>query len=140
MRKNCEKLFSYLESPEPSADLFGKIMLRVKKERMISALKRLAFYSGGLLFCAAAFIPAFGALKSGLFESGFVHFSALIFSDLNVALVYWRSFAFALLETLPAMSAAVILTLVFFFLALLKFLAGDLKYLFALKQTGTRAV
>lgn len=125
---------------EAPGGLFDKVMLRVKKERRISALKRLAFYSGGLLFCAAAFIPALDALKSGFIESGFAYFFALMFSDSSIAFVYWRSFAFAFLETLPAMSAGVILTLVFIFLALLKFLAGDLKYLFALKQMGISAI
>jgi hypothetical protein len=44
--------------------------------------------------------------------------------------VYWQSFIMSLLETLPAMSLAIFLAVIFVFLTSLRFLVRDIKFIF----------
>jgi hypothetical protein len=131
MRKELEKLFSRLEPPEPPAGLFGRVMSRIGEERRLSAARRrFAVFSFVFLAAGAALVPAFRMLQTGLSESGFTEFFSLVFSDSGAVFAYWRSFVFALLESLPAMSAAAFLGALFVFLQSLKFLARDTKVVF----------
>jgi len=130
MRKDYEKLFSHLKSPEPPDGLFEKIMLRLHKERQLLTLKRrLTIFSVGLIGSAVAFIPAFKMVQAGFIESGFMDFFSLLFSDTGIVMAYWQNFALSLLETLPVLSLMALLATVLVFLESLKLLARDIKIL-----------
>ena len=43
MRKDYEKLFTHLETPEPPAGLFAKIMARIHEEERLLSIKRRFF-------------------------------------------------------------------------------------------------
>jgi hypothetical protein len=127
MRYNHKHLLSQFVSPEPPDDLFMKIMRRIKEEQQLTKLKqKLAFVSFILIGSAAAFIPVFRMAQTEFSQSGFLQFFSLIFSDFGIVMSQWRSFAFALLESLPVVSLMALLSLIFVFLTSLKILAKDI--------------
>jgi len=131
MRKDYEKLFTHLISPEPPVGLFEKIMLRIREERRLLTIKRrLAVFSIGTVLSAAAFIPIFKSFQTELYKSGFLQFLSLAFSDFGIVASYWRNFAMSLLETIPAMNLAMFFATIFVFLGSLKFLTKDIKLVF----------
>ncbi len=110
--------------------LFDKIMRRIDKEERLLILRRLAFFSVALLASITALVPSFRALQTGLAASGSLEFFSLLFSDLNLVAVYWRSFLMALLETLPMASLALFLATIFIFLGSLKNITRDVKIIY----------
>ena len=122
---NQEKLF------EPSDGLFDQIMSRIHEEQKIIMVKRrFAIFFVGLIGSIAAFMPAFKMMQTGFNESGFINFFSLLFTDIGMVMTYWRSFAMTLLGTLPLMSMATFLVIVFVFLESLKFLTQDMRIIF----------
>ena len=121
---------------EPSEELFGKIMQRIREEQHRLILKRrIAIFSIGLVGSAMAFIPTLRMVATGLVESGFSEFVSLLFSDLGTVLSNWQNFLFALMESFPVISIAAFLTTIFVFLQSLKFLARDTKFVLASFKT-----
>lgn len=136
IRKDYEKLFSRLKSPEPPEEIFDKIMHRIhRQERFLALRRRIIVFSLGLVGSLAAFIPAFSLMQQSLAESGFTQFSSLIFSDFGIVLTYWQNFALTLLESLPVLSIVAFLATIFIFLESLKFLVRDTKAIFATSET-----
>jgi len=114
--------------PEPPKELYGKIMKRIRKEeRFLLMKKRLAAAFLVMLGSGAMLIPAFGAVRTGMAESGFMEFLSLIFSDFKLVLAFWQSFSWALLESFPATSFAGFLAVILVFLGALKYITQDLK-------------
>lgn len=136
MHKNYEQLFSHLTAPEMPDNLFEKTIHRIQKERQSSILKRrvmiLSIGMIGIIGAVAAFIPAFKMAQTELYESGFPYFLSLIFSDFGTVAAYWQNFIMSLLETLPVMGLAILLLTILVFLGSLKFLAKNVKSIFAL--------
>jgi hypothetical protein len=126
--KSYKKLFDQTEMAEPSPELFTKIISRIHSEKKILNLKRrLIIFSLGLIISAVALVPAFNIVRADFNESGFSQFFSLLFSDFGAVLTYWQSFTLTLLESLPVMSIAVFLFIIFIFFESLKFLARDMK-------------
>lgn len=110
MRKDYEKLFSYLEPAEPSAGLFDRIILAIKREQELQRTKRLLFGFLSLLiisFVAAPF--SWTLLIEQVENSGILYFVSAALSDSGVFLVLWQDFGLAILESLPIMGIAVFL-------------------------------
>jgi uncharacterized metal-binding protein len=134
MRENTEKLFASFTPPEPPAGLFERIMRRIQEEQRLLTLKRRVFvFSVGMMVSAAAFAPALKITEAELSASGFLRFLSLAFSDFEVITAYRQNFALTLLETIPAISLALLLAVIFVFLGSLKILARDIKVVFASK-------
>ncbi len=114
---------------EPPPYLLEKILKRIEKERRILVLKHTAIFSVIFLVSIIAFIPASKILWQDFKNSGFIYFFSLIFSDFSIVIIYWRSLALQLLETLPAMSLALFLAVVLIFLQSLKSLIKNIKTL-----------
>lgn len=135
MNKDFEKLFFYLEPPEPPQGLLNKILKRIKREKQLAGIKRrIAIFSFGVLGSAIAFVPVFAAVQAGMAHSGFVDFSSLIFSDFSTVIKLWNQFALSLLESLPVMSMAILLAVIFIFLASLKYLVKNITTFFSSSQ------
>ena len=136
MHKNYAQLFSHLTPPEMPDNLFEKIMHRIQKERQSLILKRkvMIFSIGmiGIIGAAAAFIPAFKMARTELYESSFLYFLSLIFSDFGTVAAYWQNFIMSLLETLPVMGLAIFLLTILVFLGSLRFLVRNIKSIFTL--------
>lgn len=138
MRKGYRKLFTHLVFPEPPDGLFEKIMRRIREEQRFLVLKRrFVIFSIGLAGSTAVFSFAFRIVQADIYESGFLHFLFLLFSDFEIVITYWKSFTMSLLETIPIMSLAIFFITVFVFLVSLKFWARDLKLIFTPKQLTT---
>ncbi len=121
-----------IELPE---GIFKRITARIRAEEQFIHFKRrmvrrLVIFSFGTVGSAAAFIPVLKMAYSDFAESGFLQFFSLLFSDFGTVAVYWQSFTVSLLETLPAVSLAIFLAVIFVFLGSLKFLADDIKFIF----------
>lgn len=99
--------------PELPSGLFERIMERIEKERRVSAQKRLFVFFATACFSAAALVPVFGGFRATLAQSNFLRFAALFFSDFRFVVENWRDFGLILLEALPAVSAALLLCVVF---------------------------
>lgn len=108
--------------------LSAKIMLRIKKEQKILAIKRMFVFSLTAMGSMVVFIFALEMVGVGVAESGFLQFLSLLFSDFKIIITYWKSFTFSLLESLPAMGLAILCVAIFGFLESLKFLAKDIKF------------
>ena len=135
MSKNYEKLFTHLVPPKPSAGLFEKIMHRIREEQQLLTIKRrLAVFSVSLIVSASAFIPVLKMVQKELYESGFLQFLSLAFSDFGIIATYWQNFTMSLLETIPAISLTILLITILIFLESLKFLARDIKLIFASRR------
>ena len=137
--KGCTKgcaffvlIYMNIELPE---GIFERIMGRIRKEQRLSAIRRrLAIFSFGIIGSLAAFIPVSKLVYSSFVDSGFVQFFSLLFSDFGVVATYWQNFTMVLLETLPAISLAILLFVIFIFFESLRFLARDIKFILASKR------
>lgn len=107
--------------------LSAKIMLCIKKEQKILAIKRTFIFSLTAIGSVVVFIFALNMMGARAAESGFLQFLSLLFSDFKIITTYWKSFVFSLLESLPAMSLIILCVAIFGFLESLKFLAKDIK-------------
>lgn len=124
MRPDFEDQISSLLKPsKPSEELFDKIIMRIQKEKLISAKRRIALFSLGIAASLAALIPIFEMLKTNLSQSGFLQYFSLIFSNPGTVLKYWGDFTLSILESVPMLSLAAFLTIILALLEFLKMLA-----------------
>jgi hypothetical protein len=131
MSKNIEKLFVYLETFEPSIDLYEKIVKKIDLRRKITSRRR--FFVFSILFALSLFaiIPSVKMLINDFSSSGFLQFLSLLFTDSTTILNYWKSFALILLESLPIMSTVIFFGAVFVMLESIRFLSKDIKFVFS---------
>lgn len=120
-----------------SEDLFKKIMGRIEEEQRISrARRRLAIFSVISVVSLMFFVPVFKFVLSDIYGSGFLQYISLFFSDFEIVSVYWQNFTLLLLESVPAMSLALLFIVVFSFLESIRFVAKNIKLIFNSKQYG----
>ena len=118
---------------EPPIGLFEKIINRIHKEERVLVLRRIIIFSTTLVISLIGFFPALSLLMSGLNQSGFLNFFSLMFSDSSTIMTYWQSFAMVLLQTLPALSLALFLSVLLTLLQSIKSLTKYAK-LFTVKS------
>jgi len=108
MRKDYEKLFSYLEPAEPPAGLFDRIILAIKREQELRQTKRLLFSFLFLLVTSFIATPlSWRILVSQVENSGILYFVSAAVSDFGIFLTLWQDFGLAILESLPIMGIVV---------------------------------
>src|SRR3989338_679254 len=115
--------------PEPSPHLFDNVLRRIGHEKQRVVRRRFAFFSLTLASSAIGAIPAFQWVMSSFAESGSLEFLSLIFSDFGTVSAYWRSFGFALLESLPVLGIIALLGAVFVFLQSLRLASREYTHL-----------
>ena len=102
MRKDYEKLFTRLKSPEPSAGFFDRIILAIKQERELRQTKRFLLGFLSLLAVSLIITPISGAvLVKQIGSSGISYFISTAINDLEVFFTLWQDFSLAVLESLP---------------------------------------
>lgn len=107
MRKHLNPLWEH----EPPKGLYQRVLTRIDgEERLRLIQRRLAFFSLVVIGSSVALLPSLKAFTGSATESGFSTFLSLLFSDADILLAHWQSFSLALLETLPTVSAVVLLT------------------------------
>jgi len=102
MRKDYEKLFTYLKPEEPPTGLFDRIILAIKREQELQKTKRLLF--GFLLLLIVSFITTpFSSviLINQIKSSGVSYLIFTALSDFGTFLILWKDFSLAILESLP---------------------------------------
>ncbi len=102
MRKDYEKLFTYLKPAEPPAGLFERIILAIKREQELQHTKRLLF--GFLFLLVVSFIAtplSWSILINQIESSGISYFISTALSDFGTFLPLWKDFSLAILESLP---------------------------------------
>jgi membrane protein CcdC involved in cytochrome C biogenesis len=110
--------------------LFEKIMLRIKEEQRIAAVKRIMVVSFVVAAGSiAAFIPVFNAMRASLYDSGFISSFSLIFSDFGVVLSYWQNFSLSLLETFPVLEFVEVLSVSLVFFISVNFIIKSIRYI-----------
>jgi hypothetical protein len=122
--------------PQPSSDLCEKIIMRIHKEERILVIKSLVLFSFITVVSAVALVPIAQTLLSQLESSGFLQFSSLMFSDFSLVLVYWKSFAMIILETLPALSIALLLAFLLTLLQSTISLAKNIRLIIKTSNNG----
>ena len=131
VREDYELLFSHLKAPEPREGLLDVILERVEKERATQILKRrLRLSISASAVSLAAFIPVFNVFGGWVRSSGFSEFASFLFLDSEIIMAYWMDFGFAVLESMPAASIALLVASVFIFAQSIRFINRDLKILY----------
>jgi len=104
MDKDYKKLFTHLESPEPPAGLFDKIILAIKQEQELRQTKRLLFSFLFLLVASFIAMPfSWTILVNQMESSGISYFISTAVNDFGIFLSIWQDFSLAILESLPIM-------------------------------------
>lgn len=115
---------------EPPTELYNKVIQRLAQERKISAIKKKLIFSVLVLFTSLILIlPLLNNFKQELSQSGFWNYLSLFYFDLDSIVLYWQDFSLIILETLPALSLACILTMVFLILLSTRLIAQQIKNL-----------
>lgn len=131
MTHKNKQLFSTHLPPEMSDRLLSKIIGRIKEERRnLSIKQRLIIFSIGLTFSSLAFMPTFRLVQNDLQISAFGQFLSLLISDGATMLIYWKNFSMTLLESLPVMSLAIFVAVIYIFVQSLKYLTLDIKNIY----------
>lgn len=93
---------------EPSANLFDRIILAIKKEQETRQTRRILF---GFLFLLVASLVAtpvsWAVLANQAGRSGITYFISTAASDLGAFFVLWQNFSLAIIESLPMMGIIV---------------------------------
>lgn len=104
MRKDYEKLFTYLEPSDPTAGLFDRIILAIQREQELRHTKRLVFSFLTLLIISFGAAPfSFTLLVEQIENSGILYFLSAAISDLSMFFTIWQDFGIAIIESLPIM-------------------------------------
>lgn len=102
MRKDYEKLLSYIEPIEPPSKLFEKVLLSIKREQELRKARKMAFSFLCLFSVSFAAMPfSFLALASQIKRSGLFYFVSTAVSDFGMFFSFWQEFSLAILEALP---------------------------------------
>jgi len=102
MRKDYERLFTYLKPVEPPAGLFDKIILAIKREKELRQTRRLLFGFLSLLIISFITTPlSWTILVNQVESSGISYFISTAASDFGAFLVLWQDFSLAILESIP---------------------------------------
>ncbi len=113
---------------EPREGLLDKIISRIHyEERALAVRNKIMIFSLTLVFSITALVSVSRLLVSDFDSSGFAQFFSLLFSDFPAISMYWQSFVFTLLETLPAISLVSFLALLLLLLQSLKSLIINVK-------------
>jgi len=105
---------------EPPKELFNAVLNRIEAEKGKKARINLMFSSIGSAISFAVLFVSFGYLSQSLYQSGFYDFVSLIFSDGSLILDLYQEFGLLILESLPALEIAIVLSALLSFLGLFK--------------------
>jgi hypothetical protein len=124
MEKELIKAFSKIreEKSDLASNIWHKIVMR---DRRIVRLKLYTFLLIGLT-SLIGLIPAWQILSGDLARSGLYEYFSLIFSNGNSIVSYWKELTFSIAESLPTMSIALSLSLIFILFFSLKYAAKQI--------------
>lgn len=106
--------------PEPSPELYLKIIKRLRKEKHRAAILRTGIFLFISVLSAGFIIFGVLLLLEALSQSGFTQIISLIFSDYQIIMASWQNYALAILETAPLLPIAYLLIACLIFLLALR--------------------
>lgn len=128
MPKNLKDYLIFEEKTEFPDELFGKIIDRIQKEKIVKQIKRkLYLWSIIVALSLGAFIPTTIIIKNSLAHTGFMQYLSLLFSDTAIIMSYWKSFGLSLLGALPLTGLILFSLVLAIFMESLKILTKNIK-------------
>ena len=113
--------------PEPPAGLVERAMTGIRLAQARSMRRRFVLLFGATCASAAAFFVSLVAARSALARAGSLEFMSLVFSDAKTVFLYWKDFAYTLLESLPVGTIAAFLAVGLCFAASVRALARNMR-------------
>lgn len=113
MEKKLSQIFKNISELEPAPKLAGFILAKIEREgnKMLREKKALAW--AGLFGSATAAVYLVSIFGQEILQSDFWSIASLVFSDINIVAGNWYDYALSLLETFPAVHAALMLAPIF---------------------------
>jgi hypothetical protein len=116
MDKKLENLFKNMQLTNPPKKLSGDILMHIEKiQKRRFQLKTVLSTIGSSISVLVA-VYLFFILGSSIVNSEFWNVISLVFSDITIVVQNWQEFSLLLLETVPALTLALILIPIFTFL------------------------
>lgn len=128
MTKSLHQIFKQIKEMNPPAGLEERILQKIALERKWQVKKKLIFTDILSLSSAGALVFTLINFGSELLKSDFWNLMKLVFSDTAVVAGNWKDFLFSLLETFPAVHAALILAPIFLLMVSLKIYFSNNNY------------
>jgi hypothetical protein len=128
MQDRFHRLLAEIERPAPPAGLFEAVMERIDWERKAASLQlRLTFFGVAIVTLTALLAWTFSAVWKAMAGSGDAQFLALAFSDTQMVLSNWSTFAASVLESMPVGQLAAFLSVFVCFILVLHALINDAR-------------
>ncbi|MBI3633479.1 MAG: hypothetical protein HY226_04265 [Candidatus Vogelbacteria bacterium] len=106
-----KELFNKIDQIEPSARLHQSILLRVELYQKAKVFRLKMSYYLTIVLSAVAIIPASQLVAQSIAQSDLYQFIPLIFSDFDIVVNQWQSFALSIIESLPIVEITALLSL-----------------------------
>lgn len=113
MNSKIHEAFKNMERQRPTGDLAGLVMKRIDAEITKKAKRNMVFARVGMGVSVAALVYVLFTAGSAIMSSEFFDLARLVFSDATIVLQNWREYAYSLLETIPVMNIAMLLSPIF---------------------------
>ncbi len=130
MRKES-KTFTHIEPAEPSAGLFDRIILAIKREQELQNKRRLLFSFFSLLIISVSAVPfSWAVLAEQVKNSDILYFVSAAINNLSSFMVFGRDFGLAVLESLPILGIILFATNIALALFTLRLFLHKKQFLF----------
>lgn len=113
MSEKISRLFKKMKEIEPAAGLEGAILARIEAGKNFKIKRKRIISVFGLALSGVASVYAGLTFGNEILQSEFWKLMSLAFSDLGVISTNWENYVYSLLETFPAIYAAIIIAPVF---------------------------
>ena len=102
MQKELKKTSVRPDPAEPSAGLFDRIILAIKREQELYQTKRLLLIFFCLLIVSLGIAPfSWTVLVNQVKASGILYFVSVAIGNLDAFFLFWKDFSLAILGSLP---------------------------------------
>lgn len=113
MNQKINQVFKNIPEIEPTFGLESRIFRCIELEKTGIAKRNLMFYRAGLFSSLVVFLASALVFGKDVLQSEFFSLISLAFSDAAIVAQNWKEFSYSLLETFPAVYAAIIIVPVF---------------------------
>lgn len=108
MNHSPKVLFKSLKAPAHAPDLIGRVLDSVRREQGKETLLEKIFFSFLMMLSASVAVWGFFLVQTDGAKSGFGNYFSLIFTDFEIVTSSVFNWTSILLETLPALSLAIL--------------------------------
>ena len=127
MKDGYEKLIRRLCTPSPPAHLLGAVLLRIRYEQRRLRARNVFLFSFATGVSLLALIPTLPIAIADFSQSGLGKIFSLLVSEPGTVVTFWQDFSLSILESLPAVSLILTLSIVLVFLASLRSLLNNIS-------------